>query len=356
MYWKKIIWIAAGIGLTALVIFKLSGNKKVTENKVYQYDKEKPISVQVDTIHLKTINEASSYTGTFEPNKETKISAETQGKINIVLVDVGSYVSKGQTIIQLDNSLLRLQLQSVEVQIEGLQDDVNRYKILAQAGAVEGIQLEKAQLGLKSAKVQKASLQEQIAKTRIKAPFNGVVTAKLNEVGGFAAPGVPLLQITDIAILKFTINVPETDLRQFQPNKQYLISADTYSDNFLPGKVTMIGSKANPGNSFPIQFQVANTKKLDIKSGMFGKVQINEISKEQGIIVPSSAIFGSNEKTQVYLIKHGKAVLQDITVSKKMQDKSVVSGGLNAGDVIVTNGFINLFDEANVVINKISEK
>ena len=93
----------------------------------------------------------------------------------------------------MDNSLLKLQLQTVEVQIEGLQDDVNRYTILTEADAVQGVQLEKAKLGLKSAKVQKATLQEQINKTTIKAPFSGVVTAKLSEIGAFAAPGVPLL-------------------------------------------------------------------------------------------------------------------------------------------------------------------
>ena len=88
--------------------------------------------------------------------------------MDAVLVDVGSYVSKGQTLIQLDNSLLKLQLQTVEVQIEGLEDDVNRYTILTEADAVQGVQLEKARLGLKSAKVQRATLLEQISKTSIK--------------------------------------------------------------------------------------------------------------------------------------------------------------------------------------------
>ena len=117
---------------------------------------------------------------------------------------MGSYVHQGQAIIQLDNSLLKLQLQTVDVQIEGLQDDVKRYTILTQADAVQGIQLEKAKFGLKSALVQKSTVQEQINKTTIRAPFSGVVTAKLSEVGAFAAPGVPLLQITDISILKLS--------------------------------------------------------------------------------------------------------------------------------------------------------
>lgn len=345
---KKIIWIIAGVAVVGMMMFKLLSNKKTTENRIYQYDKEKPISVSVDTIRLQNFVDAGNYTGTFEPNKETKISADIQGKINAVLVDVGSYVSKGQTLIQLDNSLLKLQLQTVEVQIEGLEDDVNRYTILTEADAVQGVQLEKARLGLKSAKVQRATLLEQISKTSIKAPFNGVVTAKLNEEGGFAAPGVPLLQITDISTLRFTVNVPENDLIQFQNNQTYKINADVFPDVSLSGKVSMIGSKANMGNSFPIQFQVANTKNLSIKSGMFGKVNLSDSKQEQGILIPTSAIIEENEIVKVYLIKNGKAVMQAITTSKTIGNKTLVSSGLNENDIIVTNGFINLFDNANI--------
>jgi len=345
---KRIIWIIAGIAIVGLVIFKLANNKKTTESKVYQFDKEKPISVEVDTIRLKYLDDENTYTGTFEPNRETKISAETQGKINAVLVDVGSNVSKEQILIQLDNSLLKLQLQTVEVQIEGLEDDVKRYTILTEADAVQGVQLEKAKLGLKSAKIQKATLQEQINKTTIKASFNGVVTAKLIEVGAFAAPGVPLLQITDITTLRFTVNVPENDLVQFQNNQTYEISADVYPDISLSGKVTMTGSKANMGNSFPVQFQVANTNQSDIKSGMFGKVRLSASKMEQGIFISSSAIINNEDKAQVYVVKNGKAVLQTVTTSKNIGNKTVVSDGLNQGDIVITSGFINLFDGANI--------
>lgn len=351
MNWKKIIWIIIGLGLAAFVVFKLTSNKKISESKVYQFDKEKPISVQVDTIQLKNIHEIQKFTGTFEPNQETKISAELQGRINAVFVDVGSYVSKGQTLTQLDNSLLKLQLKTIEVQIGGLESDVKRYSILTQADAIQGIQLEKAQLGLESAKVQKATLTEQINKTTIKAPFNGIITAKLNDVGGFAAPGMPLVQITDISHLKFTINVPENDLKQFQLGKQYPISVNTYPDILFTGKTIMIGSKANPGNSFPIQFLVSNTKDLKIKSGMFGEAQIKENDQTQGVLITSSAIIGATSQSKVYLYKDGKAVLQDVIVSKRIQNQSVISSGLKEGDIIITNGFINLFNEANVVIN-----
>jgi len=347
---KKALYIIIPLAIIAIVVIKLKSNKEITQSKVYQYDKEQAINVLVDTLQIENVNAEFSYSGTFEPNKETKISAEIQGKINEVLVDVGSIVNKGQSLVQLDNSLLKLQLQTIEVQIEGLQADVNRYTILAKADAIQGVQLEKAVLGLKSAKVQKATLVEQINKTTIKAPFNGVVTAKQSEEGAFAAPGIPLLQITDITTLKFTVNVSENELSQFNLKQSYSLTIDAYSEILLTGKATMIGSKANMGSSFPVQFTVNNTSDLKIKSGMFGKVNLKNDNQEKGIIIPASAIVGTANQPQVYLIKNGKSVLQNITISKKIENKAIVSIGLNEGDVIVTNGFINLFDGANVTV------
>lgn len=348
---KRFLYILIPLLLIGFVVVKLKKNKEITESKVYQYDKEQALHVQADTIRLTNINAESAYSGTFEPNKETKISAEIQGKINGILVDVGSVVNKGQSVVILDNSLLKLQLQTIEVQLDGLESDVNRFTILANADAIQGVQLEKATLGLRSAKVQRATLLEQISKTIVKAPFDGVVTAKLTEEGAFAAPGVPLLQITDIRNLKFTVNVPENDLQRFKLNQLYPITADAYSDISLIGKALMIGSKANLGSSFPIQFEVKNTSDLRIKSGMFGKINLNSDKQEKGIVIPSSAIIGSANQPQVYLVKNGKAILQSIVVSKNYQNKALISSGLQAGDVIVTNGFITLFEGANILVN-----
>lgn len=347
---RRALYVILSLAIIAIVVIKLKSNKESTQSKVYQNDKEQAIHVQTDTLQIENVNTGYSYSGTFEPNKETKISAEIQGKINDILVDVGSVVSRGQSLVLLDNSLLKLQLQSVEVQIEGLEADVKRYTILAKADAIQGVQLEKAELGLRSAKVQKATLLEQISKTMIKAPFNGVVTAKLSEEGAFAAPGVPLLQITDIAGLRFSVNVQENDLSQFKLNQSYVITADAYPTTLLTGKTSMIGSKANMGSSFPVQFSLHNTPDLKIKSGMFGKVNLKKDTQEKGIIIAASAIVGAADQPQVYLIEKGKSVLHNITISKKIQNKAVVSNGLKEGDVIVTNGFINLFDGANITV------
>lgn len=265
------------IGIFGGIALKLKKNKAISTERVYHHTPaETPLPNRdtADTLPSTETNERS-FTGVFEPNRETKISAELQGKINQIMVDAGSVVRKGQTLVQLDNSLLKLQLQSADVQIEGFTADVNRYTILAKADAIQGVQLEKAQLGLKSAQVQRATIQEQIYKTTIKSPFSGVVFAKLSEEGGFAAPGVPLLHILEIEQLRFTVNVPENDLKYFKLGQTHPVIADVFPDKSLAGKVTLIANKANMGNSFAVQLTVKNLPNHALRAGMFGKITIS---------------------------------------------------------------------------------
>ncbi len=348
---KKILYILIPVLLVALLIVKLKTNKQTSVERVFQYNKEDTIPVETKAIQLGSISTQKEYSGIFEADKETKVSAEIQGKVNELLVDVGAYVVNGQTLLLLDNELLKLQVQSTELQVEGLEADVRRYSVLAKADAINGMQLEKAELALRSAKVQRELLLAQISKTSIKAPFNGFVTAKLTELGAFAAPGVPLFQITDISKLKFTIQVSENDLSNFEMAQIVSVSADAYPDLMLNAKTILIGSKANMGSSFPVQFEVNNTKNHSIKSGMFGKLKLSEGGQSKGLIIPASVIIGSGEDTQVYKVVNGKAVLHSVHISQKLNDQVLISEGLKAGDKIVVSGFINLFNGANTKSN-----
>ncbi|MDX5477701.1 MAG: efflux RND transporter periplasmic adaptor subunit, partial [Cyclobacteriaceae bacterium] len=221
---KKILYILIPLALVALMVAKLLTNKQIAEERVYLYDKEKPVQVTALQVTQTNINPEYSFTGTFEPNRESKLSAEVQGKVNRILVESGSTVRKGQVLIQLDDALLQLQLKAAEIQVKGLEADLKRYRILVENDAIQGIQLEKTGLALETANVQVSTLKEQISKSQIRAPFDGVVTAKLTEEGDFAAPGKPLLQLTDISQVKLGIQVPEKDLKLFELGKSYTVS------------------------------------------------------------------------------------------------------------------------------------
>lgn len=349
---KKITGILILVTLIAIVVMQLVRNKEISENRIYQYDKE-----QIIIVHTKKVDHANAsgehrFTGTFEANKEVKVNADVKGKILRMYVEEGSSVSTGQNLIKLDDQLLQLELKSIDAQIEGLEADVRRYTILSDADAIQGVKLEKTLVGLKTAKLQRETILETISKTMIRAPFSGIVTMKMMEIGSFVSPGMPLLLLTEISKLRFTINVTENEIEFFKKDESYQISSDQYPEMEINGKVSLIGSKGNMGNSFPVQFTVANTAENKLKSKMFGKVIVNTTYDERSILIPSTAIIGSGIQPQVYLVINGKAKLQNVTVSARVNGKAIIESGLQEGDVIITGGFINLFDGANVKSTK----
>ena len=347
---KKILYILIPLAIVIAIVAKLAMNKQTAEEKVYTYDREQGVQVIAQKVSVASVQPEYNFTGTFEPNRETKLSAEVQGKVNRVLVENGSLVRRGQVLIQQDDALLQLQLKSAQVQINGLEADLKRYRILVENDAIQGVQLEKTELALESAQVQISTLKEQISKASIRAPFDGVVTAKLTEEGDFAAPGKPLIQLTDISKLKLTIQVPEQDLKLFEQGKEYKIQIPGLSQE-ANGKVTMIGSRGNVGNSFPVEIIISNTAKQEIKAGMFGELKMKTEAGQSGILIPAGAILGSDLSPQVYLVKEGKAVLQNIQIEKRWQDQVLVRSGLSEGDVLIVGGLINVFEGASVTAN-----
>lgn len=345
---KKALYLIVPVVLIALVVIKLKSNKEITEARVYQYDEQAAIHVVVDTLRPVVLDQGRGHLGNFEPYREVKIGAELPGKVKTIFVEEGSLVTQGQKLIDLDDALLRHQLKGVEVKIEGLEADVARFEILAAADAIQGVQLEKTQLALKGAKTEKATIEEKLRKATIRAPFAGIVTAKLTELGACAGPGMPLLQLTDIAQLKLTIHVSETDLPRFREGQAYPIHVRSFGDESFAGRLTMVGSKANMANSFPVKFLVQNTSNRQLKAGMFGEVRIVNNDAAPQIAVPASAVVRVDDKNSVYKVSNGKALRQNIEVAGRAADLVLVSSGLQAGDVIVTSGFTDLYDGANI--------
>ncbi len=348
---KNIINILILIALVVLIVLKLKENKQKADARVYHYDREQPILIQSEKVAAKSLDIKRSLTGNFVSQKDGRINADVQGKIIAVKVKEGDYVKKGQLLIKLDPTLLVAKKRALNVKIKGFQDDVKRYKVLVEANALPAIKLEKAQLGLRGAIAERSGVLDQIKKTNIYAPFSGYITMKMTEVGSFAAPGMPLLQLTDTHQLQFTLNVSEGDLDLFEMNKIYDINADALPGQTIKGKLTMIGSKSNRANEYTVKFDVVNSNN-QIKSGMFGTVKIEKNLGSDVILIPATLIRGSKNNPQVYVIKNGKSVLKNIVIAKRIDNSVVVKEGLKVGDEVVSAGFVNLFDGANVTTTK----
>lgn len=349
---KKTIYIIALTGLLGITAIWLLSNKRKAESRVFYYDKQQPVLISTHITEMMYLTDSILYTGTFEPFREGKVMGESQGKIISMNAEPGYYLKKGDQVAQLDNELLKLQLEAIEVQIKGLENDVQRNSILSQADAIQGVQLEKNLLALEAARIQRKTIKEQINRTMITAPFSGVVTQKFTELGTVISPMVPLIQLTDINLLKMTLNVPESDLKYFTNKQEVKVAADIYPNKQFKGNVSYVGSKGDPAHNYPVHILLTNTTENQIKAGMFGTVRIKAGADQEYPAVPLNAIAGSSVSPKVYVIENSKAVLRDVTVAYQNEEYAALSSGLKAGEVVAVSGFINLKNGSPVKTQK----
>lgn len=348
---RTIIIIAVAAVLIGLTVMKLLSNKEKAAAKIYIHDTEAAILVEDATPVMHQFESEFSFLGTFDPIRQNLIGSDASGKIVRLEIEEGDKISQGQLIAKVDDEMLQLQLQNVDVNIEGQKNDDSRYTTLAKDNAVPGIQVEKTKLGLKAAEIQRKQIQKQLKSTNITAPFSGTITKKMVDLGSVIGPGSPLVEITDISSLKLTVSVPERDILKFRLGQSVPVKADIYGARTFDGKVTNISVQADKSHNFKVQITVKNPKQ-EIMAGMYGSVTLPNSNSINAMAVPRKALIGSSKKPQVYVIRNGKAILTSFNAGTSDGEYIEVVSGLTKTDRIVVKGQVNLQNNTNVKTNK----
>jgi RND family efflux transporter MFP subunit len=345
---RVIIIISAILVLVVLAALKLMSNQEKVKKKLYMHDATAQVYVESSRPVSHTFESSLSFLGTFEPYRQNTIGSDASGKIIRLAVQEGDHVSQGQLIAKIDDEMLQLQLENAEISIEGQQNDDKRYTNLEKENAVAGVQVEKTKLGLRSAQVQKKQIQKQLRSTNITAPFSGVVTKKMVDLGSVIGPGTQLVELTDISSLKLTVSVPERDIMKFQVGQSVSVFADIYGNKSFSGKVTNVNVQADRSHNFKVQITVKNSKDNQLMAGMYGSVKLNNSKSKTVLSIPRRALVGSSKNPRVYVIRDGKAILTSFTAGTSDGEYIEVVDGLSKNDEIVVKGQVNLQDNSPV--------
>ena len=344
---RTLIIAIAAVVLIALTVMKLMTNKDAAEKKIYIHDSEAAVLVEDATPSVHTFESSFTFLGMFEAYRQNTISSDAQGKLIKLNVEEGDRVSQGQLIAKVDDEMLRLQLDNAEVAIEGYKNDDARYSNLSKENAIPAVQVEKTKLGLRSSEIQKNQIQKQLRSTSITAPFSGVVTKKMVDLGSFIGAGTPVVELTDISSLKLTVNVPERDILKFKLGQTVEIKADIYGDRMFKGKVSNIGVQADKSHNFKIQIVIPNPKQ-ELMAGMYGSVSLSNDKSTTALAIPRKALVGSSKDPHVYVIRNGKAELTSFNAGTSDGDYIEVISGLSKSDRIVVKGQVNLQNKSKV--------
>ncbi len=323
---KKKLFIFGGLGALLLIIILLV---------VLGGNKEQIVSVQVDDVVKKTITQVVTATGKINPDFQVKISAEATGEIVQLNVKEGDKVSKGQLLLKIKPETYLAQKNKVEASLTSVQAslgvskanldqaevELNRLKALYDKKLASDYEYELAKSKFISAKgtyeSQKASLaqtqaslkeaDENLNKTAVYAPMNGVVTSLKVELGervlgsGFS-PGTELLTVADLSVMEATVDVDENDVVLVAIGDTARVKIDAFSGKSFNGVVTEIGNSAK-STSASSQDQVVNfevkIRILDnesgIRPGMSCDARIETETKRDVWAVPIQSVTARGE-------------------------------------------------------------
>jgi RND family efflux transporter MFP subunit len=347
---KRVIIVSIiGIALVVLTIITLLGNKEKAAAKIYIHDVNASVLVETTKPQLHTFDSQYSYLGTFEPNKQAMVSSEGQGKVLSVEFEEGDVVKKGSVLAKLDDEMLRLQLQTVEVNLDGQRKDEQRYRILAEQNAAPDIQLEKVELAIKGLEIQKAQILKQIKGCTIISPFNGIITKKMIDLGSVIGAGTPVAEITDITLLKLAVNIPERDINKFKEGQKVDVTADIKPDEIITGTIKTISPQADKTHNVKVQIEIKNNSN-ELKAGMFATANLASGSSVNALSIPRKTLVGSTKSPQVYVVKNGKAILTSFNAGTSDSDYIEVVSGITETDKVVIKGQVNLKNNSNVKI------
>lgn len=344
------------IASLALIGFILTKNKQENEAKIaIVAEKNAAVSVKVATVKNEEISLDFVANGNFEPKQELSMEAEKSGKVIKVLAKEGDHVTVGQTLAIMRGDAINVNAQAAEAAYQNAKSDYNRFDNAYKTGGVTKQQLDQAKVALTNAEANYKQAKINIGDTRIKAPINGIINAKMIEPGSMLAamPPTKMFEIVNVNTLKLKVTVNEAQVANLKLGNNINVTSSVYPDKEFSGRITFIAAKADSSLNFPVEIEITNNANNDLKAGMYGTAVFKSNQQKQNLtVIPRTAFVGSVSSNQVFVVENGTAKLKTVTAGRILGDKVEILNGLSDGETVVTTGQINLQEGSKVEIIK----
>lgn len=233
---------------------------------------------------------------------------------------------------------VRAELQAAEANLNAARENVARLESQKEA-LVQS--LARARSGVKEAEVMKSH-------ARVTAPFAGTIVKKHVEVGGFAVPGAPLLEIENPAGFRLEVDVRETEFaNQVRLGRKVDVLVDALGETPIKGTVVEAAPSADPlSRTFRVKIGLPDNP--GIKSGMYGKALCPR-EERQAVLIPEAALVKRGQLEQVFSVGDDRTVhLRLIKTGKTFDERLEVLSGLQGGETIIVNPPPGLKDRTRV--------
>lgn len=283
--------------------------------------------------------------GSVESEQNIQVSAKTAGVITHVNVREGEMVSAGQTLAQIDNSLVVRGIDEIKSQLELANTVYDRQKNLWDQKIGTEVQYLQAKSNKESLERRLASLQEQNEMTKIKAPVAGVVDAVDVKVGQNIAPGVPAARVVNNSDLKISARISESYSNALKKGNKVVVTFPDINKT-VTSKLTFVARNIDAlSRTFTVEAALPSDPAL--RPNMTGVVKVVFETAPSAIVVPINVVQTINNEKIVYVAEQKG----DQTVARKkvvkvdgVFDNLAQVQGLSTGDKLITTGYQGLTD------------
>jgi len=364
---KKTLYSSLMIVTLAGLIACSGGNEKKIDTD------EKPIAVTLSAVSAAT-QPVILASGEVEAVQTANISTRVMGRITNIFVKTGDRVNKGQLLARVwdeDIKAKRAQADAGIAEAEGAyasaQKDFDRFNNLYKQQSATAKELDNVTLQYNSAKARVAAAREMrsevnaiLSYSSLTAPFSGVVTQKLAEVGSIANPGMPILTIEENGIFQVSAAISESDISHIHLGDIATTQIKS-TGKCLDGRIIQINPSSQfTGGQYIVKISIPGTARKDIYAGMFASVTIplkeSQQVKSDAVLVPLSAIINRDELTGIYTVSAtNTALLRWIRLGKIYEDKVEVISGLSKDEKFIRSSESKLYNGAPVEVNDIRD-
>ena len=333
------------ISLLLISSFSFIGcSESEAETKVEE-KKEEIKKVSVKTIELKgeKFSDFISVVGTVKPFQKALLSATEGGKITKFNKDKGQFVKKGETILEIDNELLKANLDATKAQYELAEITFEKQEEIYNQNVNSEIQYLQAKYGMEQLKANLKMIQTRYNNTFIVAPFSGYIDYKFFEEGELAPVGQPIVNLIKISKVKIEAGVPENFITSVKRGDITKVLITAVGKEYI-GKISFVGTSVNATNrTFPIEITITNKNK-EVKPELIAQVKIQSTNYDNMITIPTEVVTRVDNGYIVYVDNNGKAESREVKILKRTGDRVAVSEGLNDGDMLIVVGYQSLID------------
>ena len=335
--------------LTAMVLaLAVAGcGKKAPEGEVVEEFALVP--VQASIVALMPMWDEEEVVGGVEAAQRAVLSAKVTGVIDAIKAAPGAVVARGDVLLTIDAREIKARLDQAEASKDQAQKDFARIERLLQSGSSTRQEFDAATTRLRTAEAGLVEARTMMQYTAIVAPFDGVVTRKLVEVGDLATPGKPLLEMENSSLLRFECQIPEALVDRIQMGAELPVRVDAAGEALI-GKVSEIAPSASAGSrTFLVKLDLPSAEKL--RAGQFGRVRV-PVRERPVVVVPLGAVVRRGQVESVFVVQDGRALLRLVKTGRAIDGKVEILSGLNGGESVVTSEPSLLIDRVRVEVGQ----